>query len=303
MNRTLKKLGIILFQITIIIAIIEFVPDFCFKQTDGFSVSRLQSAFPSDPQWDTASMPASDQTEFEKAISQKYLYLGFGGQCFAFESEDGQYVIKFFKHRLRKPQAWLFSLPLPEPLRSKCRKIHQRMLSKHYRDFSSYKLAYDSLKEESGLIAVHLNKTSDIHKSLSITDKLQISHQIDLDQTEFILQKKAKLVYPTIAQMMETGNFESARKSLHSILNLIVSRCQKGIFDEDPRIHCNVGLIGTEAIFIDVGRFKPDAKRADPQVYMHDLSLITERFKGWITKNYPALLPIFEEEMEKLDEN
>lgn len=299
----MKKIGAILFQIGVIIAIITYVPDFCFKHTDGFSVARLQSAFPSDPRWDISSLPPTDQTEFDKAISQKYRYLGFGGQCFAFESEDGQYVIKFFKHQLRKPQAWLFSLPLPEPLRSKCRKMLQRMISKHERDFNSYKLAYDALKGETGLVAIHLNKTSNIHKSLTIADKLQILHQIDLDQTEFILQKKAQLVYPAIARMMEQGNFESARKSLHAIFQLIVSRCQKGIFDEDPRIHCNVGLIGTEAIFIDVGRFKLDPKRADPQVYMHDLTLITERFKGWIGENYPALLFVFEEEMDMLDEN
>ncbi|MBS0651904.1 MAG: hypothetical protein JSR39_00070 [Verrucomicrobia bacterium] len=298
----IKKLGAVLFQIALLIAIIEFVPDFCFKQTDGFSVSRLQSAFPSDPQWDTPSLAGQDLAELEKALGQKYRYLDFGGQCFAFESEDGQYVIKLFKHRLRKPQAWFMTLPLPEPLRSSCRKMYNRTLSKHYRDFNSYKLAYDSLKEETGLIAIHLNKTSDIRKQLIISDKLHITHNIDLDQTEFIVQKKAQLVYPTIADMMAHGNIESVKATLHSILHLIVSRCQKGIYDEDPRIHCNVGLIGTDAIFIDVGRFKPDAQRTNPEVYKHDLFIITQRFKDWIAANYPALVPVFDEEMEKLNE-
>ncbi len=303
MNTALKKWGTILFQIVIVITIIECVPDFCFKQTDGFSVSRLQSTFPSDPHWDISILSASDQEEFDKAIGQKYRYLNFGGQCFAFESEDGQYVVKFFKHHFRKPQAWLMALPFPEPLRSKFRKRYNRALSKHYRDFNSYKLAYDTLKEETGLITVHLNKTSNIHRQLTITDKLEISHQIDLDQTEFIVQKKAQLVYPTIAQMMEHGNIECVKASLHSILDLIVSRCKKGIFDEDPRIHCNIGLIGTGAIFIDVGRFKPDDNRSNPDVYRHDLSIITKRFKEWIAENYPTLLSIFKEEMDRINED
>lgn len=303
MNMALKKWGIILLQIAIVVAIIEFVPDFCFKETDGFSMSRLQSAFPSDRHWDIAPLSASDQAEFDKAIGQKYRYLGFGGQCFAFESEDGQYVVKFFKHRLRKPQAWLIALPFPEPLRSQCRKHYKRTLSKHYRDFNSYKLAYDNLKEETGLIAIHLNKTSHIHQQLTITDKLKISHQIDLDQTEFIVQKKAQLVYPSIAAMMEHGNIEMVKESLHSILHLIVGRCQKGIFDEDPRIHCNVGLIGTDAIFIDVGRFKPDDQRSNPEIYKHDLSIITKRFKEWISENYPTLIPVFEEQMDQINED
>ncbi len=303
MSPTLKKVKATLFQMGIVIAIIAFVPDFCFKQTDGFSVSRLQSAFPSDPHWDISPLSSLDQAAFDKAIGQKYRYLGFGGQCFAFESEDGQYVVKFFKHRLRKPQAWLMTLPLPESLQSKCSKQYKRILSKHYRDFNSYKLAFDFLKEETGLIAIHLNKTDNLHKNLTISDKLQISYQIDLDQTEFIVQKKAQLVYPTIAEMMKHGNIEMVKKSLHSILHLIVSRCKKKIFDEDPRIHRNVGLIGTDAIFIDIGRFKPDEQRSNPEIYKRDLSTITRCFKKWLGENYPALIPIFEEEMIRVNED
>lgn len=298
MKTALKNLTFLV----LLIAIVKFVPDFCAKQTDEFSLCRLQSAFPSDPNWDTPPLNDSDQFEFKRAIAQQYHYLGSGGQCFAFESEDGQYVIKFFRHKLRKPQRWLLSLPLPEPLALKQAKAYNRLLNKHHRDFNSYKLAYEVLKEETGLICIHLNKTSKIGHHLTVSDKLHIRHQIDLDQTEFILQKKAELVYPSITKMMEEGHIEEAKKSLHAILGLIVSRCQKGIFDEDPRIQCNVGLIGTEAIFIDVGRFKKDEQRSDPEVYMHDLAEINHRFKGWLAENHPSLVPVLEEEMEQLHE-
>ncbi len=284
-------------------AIIKFLPDFCAKQTDEFSLVRLQSAFPNDPSWETLPLSEADQAEFEKAIDQQYSYLGSGGQCFAFESEDGRYVLKFFKHKLRKPQLWLLSLPLPEPLASKQRKAYSRFLNKHRRDFASYKLAYEQLKEQTGLICIHLNKTSTIGRSLTISDKLHIAHRIDLDRTEFILQKKADLVYPSIDKMMEEGKIEEARRALHAIVELIVSRCKQGIFDEDPRIHCNVGLIGAQAIFIDVGRFKLDPLRTAPEVYLNDLMAITERFKHWLEENHPLLLPLLEEEIAQQQED
>jgi hypothetical protein len=296
MNNLLTKGGCFI----LLVVAIRLISSFCLQQTDGFAVARLQSAFPSDASWNISSSNPFDKAEFEQAIQQKYSYLGFGGQCFAFESEDQQYVIKFFKQRFIEPQKWLMLLPLPNALQSRRNRFYERILSKHCRDFNSYKIAYDTLKEETGLIYIHLNKTNNLHKQLTLSDKLHINHQIDLDQTEFIIQKKAQLVYPYIDQMMSQGNSQCIQQALHSILSIIVSRCQKGIFDEDPRIHCNVGLIGTQAIFIDVGRFKADPQRTKPEIYKQDISLITARFKGWLADKHPSLVPLLEEEIKQL---
>jgi hypothetical protein len=298
-----QQIGSLLFQLGILASIATWVPDFCFKQTDGFSLCRLQSAFPPNPEWEIASLAPEEQEKIEHALDQHYRYLGFGGQCYAFESEDRRYVLKFFKHRLRKPQAWLIGLPWPEPLRSKADKFYARLYSKHERDYRSYKLAYEQLKQETGLLYIHLNKTAEFLKQLVVADKLGIVHQIDLNQTEFILQEKAQLVYPSIAAMIERGDLEQIRRSFRSIFDLILSRCRKGIYDEDPRIHCNVGLQETEAMFIDVGRFHLDPRRADREVYLSDLKAITGRFKEWISNNYPDLTPLFEQEMARCCES
>lgn len=290
-------------QITILLVAVNWVADFCLNQTDEFSVCRLQSALPNDPIWATQPLSSEQLAEFDRAMDQKYHYIGSGGQCFAFESEDRQHVIKFFKHRLRKPQTYWMSIPLPQSLAKRRSVWFNRLISKHYRDYNSYKLAYDHLREETALLAVHLNKTDNIGKILTITDKLHIEHRIDLDKTEFILQKKADLVYPTLEHLLEQGQLDQVKKAFHAIFELIVSRCQKGIFDEDPKIHCNVGLIGDKAIFIDVGRFKTDPERCNPQIYRQDLLVIAEKFKDWINQNNPSLIPLFEEELKQFNEN
>src|ERR1043165_955934 len=45
------------------------------------------------------SVPAALKEEAKKILDQKFFYLGHGNQMTAYESEDHQYVIKFFNPR------------------------------------------------------------------------------------------------------------------------------------------------------------------------------------------------------------
>lgn len=266
---------------------------FCNRYTDGFTLSRLDSVFPNEAQWEL-SFPAEEIGVFEKAINQPFYYLGRGGQCFAFASEDGAYVLKFMNNHWRRPQQWWLSLPWPSALQKSFAKPFQRILRKRDRDFQSYRLAFESLKEESGLLYIHLNKTDYLHTSVKIIDKLQIAHLVDLDTTPFILQKRAKKLYPYIEETMQQGNEAQAKEAIQQVLNLIVKRCKQGIFDEDPKMHANIGILqeesGLQPMFIDIGRFKKDPTRAVPEVYQKDLEVMTKRFRLWLQENYPSLL-------------
>ena len=95
------------------------------------------------------------------------------------------------------------------------------------RDFESYRMAFDELKEETGLVLVHLNPTDWIGKEIMISDKSNVKHAIALDRFNFILQRRADLVYPTIDRLVGEGNIDGAKQALSSILDLFVSRCQK----------------------------------------------------------------------------
>ena len=293
----MKKLRFEIFYLLFCSFLIYGAAQFSLKKTDGFSIASLESQFPSAPEWNIEDLAPEEKVELDKALSQPYHYLGFGGQCYAFESQDQKYVIKFFKHRFNRFQLKLIENSLLKPFGFY--KIYNRFLSKHVRDFTSYKIAYDLLKKQTALLYIHLNKTSHLHKKLTLSDKIHIFHEIDLDQTEFLLQKKAQLVHPWIEEKIKEGNLTAIRKGIRSIFELIVSRCKMGIYDEDPKIHCNIGLLEEEAIFIDVGRFKKDDTRTNSSIYLQDLQNITLRFKNELGKKHPELLEIFEEELAK----
>ena len=276
------------------------VSAFCEKQTDKFRLSRIFSTLQYDARWETNSLSRTHQKDVEAILSQKFTYLASGGQCYAFLSEDGASVIKFFKHHRRTLPTWIKVLPLPAHLAQKREKRLQKKEGKLLRDFASYKLSFERLKQETGVIYVHLNKTEHLNRQLKIVDKLGIEHKISLDDVEFVLQQKADLVYPHIKALVKNNDQKGAQKAIRSIVDLIVSRCQKGVFDQDPRIHRNFGFIEGKALIIDVGRLVNDPERKKSEVYIKDLHKITIRFKAWLVKKHPTLVPILDQEIERV---
>lgn len=272
----------------------------CIPKTDGFEINNIYSSLSFNPKWQVADK-IKDDPWLHTILNQKFHYLGHGGQCYAFASEDGRYVLKFFKHHLRRVP-WLFSnLPLPSNLEYLREKKRNKRENKLIRDFSSYKLCFEKLPEETGLIFVHLNKTIGRLPSVLIADKLNIEHRIALDEVEFVIQKKATLAYTYIDQLMQANRIEEAKKGVASICDLIVKRSQKGIFDEDAKIHRNFGFVNDQAIVVDVGRLKIDLSRQEPQIYHQDLSLITKRFKNWLmVQRYYPLVDHLEEYLHGL---
>lgn len=269
----------------------HFTEAFCRKQTDNFSVARIHSDLVWNSDWETPALNPEAQSEVSHALSQKFYYLGCGGQCFAFESEDGHYVIKFFKHKIRKPYRYFLDLN-PHKFKKIFRKIH--------RDFVSQKIAFEDLPEETGLLYVHLNKGSSLSHSTCIVDKIGIEHCIALDQVEFVLQRKAQLIYDHFAKLMAAGDLLQAKQAVHALLETVIKRCKKGIYDEDPSLHRNFGFIGEKPMFIDTGRFVRDDSRKDPAVYKKDLETITNRLRHWLNTSYPELTATLDEALHSL---
>jgi hypothetical protein len=244
---------------------IPFLYKFCEKETDGFRISRLSTSC-------HFTMIADIPNEVNAALNQKFHYLASGGQSWVFVSEDEKYVLKFFKAHLRSKKGKL------------------------ERDFKSCQLAYDNLKEECGLVYLHLNETTTL-KTVQVVDKLNIVHPIDLDKTDFLLQKKGVLLYEHLQKLMEEKDLTGAKEALSSLCHLIIKRSEKGIFDEDARIHCNLGFVGNQPILLDTGRLKWDEKRKNPEIYRKDLKKITLKLKIWLEQHYPELAFHLEKEV------
>ncbi len=98
--------------------------------------------------------------------------------------------------------------------------------------------------------------------------------------------------------LVDAHDLATAKKAIESICDLIASRCQKGIYDEDPRIHRNVGFVDGKAILIDVGRLKRDPRRVDPRIQRNDLRKITARLKNYLENRSPELADYLETHVE-----
>ncbi len=75
--------------------IVFFVIAFCLVQrfsrcfaTDGFAVAKMAPLLNG---YSSKIPPPSD------LFTQRFTYLAKGGQCYAFISEDGRYILKFFR--------------------------------------------------------------------------------------------------------------------------------------------------------------------------------------------------------------
>ncbi len=281
----------------ILLAVVVFRVSY-YWLTDGFSVSKIKNTFPQTCEWQLDAPSASVEKQLHEICKGSFSYLAKGSQSYAFISEDKKYVLKLFKCYHLKPVNWIAKLPMPQALAQS----RDEALAKRYKKISltlqSYKLAATEIQEECGLVALEILPTKEIDQEVTLYDKLGRKHRINLGQYGFILQKRADLIYPRLSHWIATGDMTSAKRALQSIVAIIVERSKKGIQDSDPDLHKNAGLIGTTAVFIDLGSFhaNPDAK--NEAIYKADLYKITNRLREWLEKQSPELAAFLKDEIE-----
>jgi hypothetical protein len=191
--------------------------------TWGFTIGRLRTTRPLGP---------SSGVDPYLILKQKFYLKDQGGQSYVFISADEKYVLKFFKDM---PRPWI-------PFKN----YQNKKLGKLIRTINGYHLAFDRLRDETGLLYLHLSPTATPLPTI-LVDRLTIEHPIDLSSVYFVLQKRAAPVSAftesTLAQVSE----------------LIQKRASCHIADHDPRLHANLGWVDGQLVFIDPGRFVEEA--------------------------------------------
>jgi len=273
------------FKIALFILCFFLTARFCKNQTGKFTVLRITSNLDYNPAWEIAPLSAEEKDHIQKILHQPYAYLSKGVQSFVFASQDGQYVIKFFRHdHLSAPPWKVGSL---EARRKKESRLHK--------DFLSYKIAYEALRQQTGLVFLHLNK-SGFNQNLDLVDKLGIHHQIPLGRFEFLIQKRASLLYTALDKMIQAGRLDDAKETLTKLVHLLAHRSLQGIFDKDPDLNTNFGVIGTEPIQIDVGRFR----KAAPKLDKNEIIRITDHLHQHLMVSCPELDQHLKTQIENL---
>jgi hypothetical protein len=270
---------------------------FCKSKTDGFAMSKITSEMTYHKEFETSPLSNEELDSIRSILDQPYHYLGKGVQCFAFVSADDKYVLKFFRMRRVLPSNWLIKIPLLESYKQEKIKRKFEDLS---RDFISYKIAYEQLKDETGLLYIHLNKTDILHQKITLFDKIRVKHTIDMDSMEFLLQKKADLFYPAVEEMLSVGKNSEIKQCVKDLIHLLAYRSSLGIYDKDPDINTNFGICEGKTLQIDVGRYRPDPTRKDPSLYIDDIVRVTDNLRQWLEAQDPELSDFLLQEIQNL---
>ncbi|HUD02055.1 MAG TPA: hypothetical protein VMR37_06985 [Rhabdochlamydiaceae bacterium] len=272
MNKWIKY-GI---NITLFFIAFNSLEHFCHKKTSGFFLQRIQFHH-------ETPIPDLADPAILSILNQPFHYLGCGNQCFVFASKDGQHVLKFFKYVDYAPPAWITKVPLLNQVKQfRPKRLHE-IAWKRKRDFRGYQLAFDHFRTETGLIPLHLHASQNTYPAVTLYDKLNIVHSLDLNNTPFVLQKRATPVYEQFSSWIKTGDIDKVRQGITDLVSLCAQRISKNIFDDDVHFYSNFGFVDAAPIQVDPGHFILSSSKPE------ELPALIIELKDWFSHHYPPL--------------
>ncbi len=265
----------------------SFFSIWSFYRLDGFQISKVKRFAKVN-----LDLTKNDDIEEIKFILDKdFFYLGKGHQCFVFESEDSDYVIKLLNYRR-------FDLPLiirTFTFIPYIRRMNQIRSLRLQPSLKSYCLAQHLLKEETGFVYTQM-QNNNFHKIIKVKDKANNVHKIDLFDVDFVVQKKAKPIFEHLEILYRT-NKDKFKEAINSFLEVVFSRITKGIADDDLDVEINYGFYKEKAILIDPGRVFVDDSLLNQANQEKELLRSTRNLRRLILNKYPDMLPFFDHQL------
>ncbi len=266
-----EKIAAFLLPLLILLLIFFMFPSP--KEQYPFSEKNIQAQLSYQHRWEGRGQTPEEIKETEAALSQSYRFLGGGGQCFSFASQDGKYVIKFFKQK----------------------KIQKGSRAKRERVFSAFRLSFDRLSEETGIFYIHLNPTGHLDKTLAFAAPDGNEHLLNLDGLQFVIQKKATLANHHLEDLMAKRDLDGAKQAIDQLLSLWLNLHQKGVYNRDPNFQNNYGFVAEKPMVIDVGRIASSTKSKQ-----EELARFTKEFRIYLANRCPELVDYLNESLKKL---
>lgn len=274
---------------------------FCESQTKGFRPHWIVSNLPNDPRWEVPPLGEEEQKEVNALLDQTFTYLGSGGWCFAFLGEDGKTVLKFYRHTHLRPSQILKDFSFKKLL---MKADPMPLGSSYFQEFNfkSCTLLYSQAKERTGLLYVHLNKTKGKHKPVTLVDNIGVRHTIDLDQTEFLVQKRADLLLEHIDRLAKAKKTDEAKQCLDDMIACLLTLYKRGNRDLDHSLRNNFGYTEDGAVTLDLSSYCPDESLKNPGEYRKELVVKTRRLSRFLDKHHKELYNYFEERLSEIVE-
>ncbi len=262
----------------------------CIMRIKGFSYKKIHSLYGYDSRWDFG-LPSLEQADLlDRVSTQTFSPLESGKECYAFVSEDGEIVVKFFKQKHMRTRYFLNHLPLSERIRM----IRNEMLNRHHHRrlylYQSYQLAHERLQDHSGVLYLHLTKTNYLKKSITLLSSQGKKLVLKLDDMEFLIQKNAHHVFDVLKKSPKKG-----KQTIDAILDYLTLRNERGIGNDNINCEGNLGVLDGKIIQIDIGELYPTVSESPSR---EELTVVTLDLKNYLEKNHPELAPYLDLSIE-----
>lgn len=220
------------------------------REPDVFSLDKIARNLKGD-------FPTFEMPDLSTIIQGPFQYLGAGGQAVAFESADHQYVLKFF---LTKPLHGKRKYPIPKPThlipshrKKRAMERKQRKAKDLFETLRNYAVAFPKMQEQTGIIALQLVSGTSHLPTVILYDASGQKHLVDLNETAFILQKKAVTLTNKFKEKIPDQEAIRLLRSFHRFLG---ERAQTGLIEVDRNLVLgeNYGFIGDTPVQFDVGK-------------------------------------------------
>jgi hypothetical protein len=266
-----------------------------FQVTGGFSISHIMDDLTHEP----LHQVAQEAQDVQQILSQPFHYLGKGCQSYVFRSDDGKYVLKFLKYQRFRTPKYLDGFVFIDQVADYKKKKTLQKREKLDALLDSWKLAYNHLSKNTGLVYLHLNQTDIFHKPLYIIDKMGLHHEVPADDLVFLLQLHADMLCPALDQKMQEGKVSEAKQIISRLVDMLVAEYERGFGDNDHALMQNTAVVSLQPMHIDVGQFSQEERFKNPGDYKHEIFSKTYKFRIWLSKKYPEL----EEHLSHILEN
>lgn len=224
-------------------------------------------------------------------LNQPFSYVGHGHQMTAFESADGRYVLKLFNPRPALNEETFHSIAGMKHLCSLKWISHAYLKREELitKLADSYKIAFDELKEETGLVYIHLDNSTCLSKAIRLSTKKGARSWIELDRVPFILQERAEIAADRLGALIQGNEIDKAKKALSDLYVFFEARARKGITDRQQTLYNNYGFIGDRVVQIDVGRIRKDENIQ--KMPGEEIKRVFGHINKFLSGRYPQLSP------------
>lgn len=264
-----------------------------YRLTDDFRLANMTYQLPFEAPWQVPALSAEEHQNLAQILQQNFSYIGKGAQCYAFVSEDGQYVLKFFKFKHLKPNLFVEALPAIFPFKEYKENCIERKKRKLIGVFNGYDLAFRENRDVSQLIYLHLLPTQNLKLQAHVIDKIGLQHTIALDDVVFLLQRKGETLRTRLRHLLDEKRIPEAKQAIANIIAMYISEYKKGIYDHDHGVLHNTGFIDHQAFHLDVGKLNKDNRMQEVEFYKKDLEHVVWKIDVWIKSSYPEYYPEF----------